>query len=1225
MVAPGQSSTAAVTPPSADSILESLTDGVLVLDAGWRLTYLNAAGERVLGRARAELVGHVLWERFPELEGTAFGQAYRRAMADRSEAAAEAYYPPFEAWFEARAIPRGDGGLTLLFRDVTRQVEARRAGEALALDVARQGERLAQWERLFDHAGWGVITTLPDGTLTAVNPAFARMHGYASPDELVGRNLAETFAPESQAGVSGHVATVYGTGHHTYESIHRRKDGSTFPCLADVIAVKDAAGEVRYRAANLQDLTARKAAEAEREALLARERSAHLEAEQQKALLDLVIEQIGEGIIVSDEHGVLRVFNPAAERMHGATKQEIEAPDWAQTYGLFTLDDRPLPLEATPLFRAVQGERVENAYWKVRRPDGEVRTLRGTATPLTRPDGSRAGGVLVTHDETQRLAADEAARVQAVLQARRARHALLAGDVGFALTRGGAIHETLQRCAESMVRHLDAALARIWTLDADQAVLELQASAGLYTHLDGPHARVPVGQLEIGLIARDRAPHLTNDVPDDARFGDPAWARREGLVAFAGYPLLVEGRVVGVMAMFARQRLEADVLDALAMVADPLALGIERARAEAARRVSETRYLLATRATKDAIWDWDLVTNAVSWNEGVEALFGHPLRDIPPVNTWWYEHVHPEDCERVIHGIHEVIDSGRRDWHDEYRFARADGTYALVTDRGFISHDASGRPVRMVGAMQDVTAARRSQEALAESERQFRTLADSIPHLAWMANADGHIFWYNQRWYDYTGTTLEEMAGWGWKSVHDPSLLDAVVERWTYSLTSGKPFELEFPLRRHDGVFRWHLTRATPVRDARGTLVRWFGTNTDIDEQRRLRERQQFLAEASKELARSLADRSTLRGIVRLALPGLADWAAIDVLDERGHLHRLAAERVHDAEPPELARPLELVLGQGRTQCEPERFLIVPIQSGGRVLGALTLVNARRSRRYAAADVELMEELASRAGLALENSRLFGEVRELNESLERRVRERTAELQEAVGELESFTYSISHDLRAPLRHITGFAQLLEKRAAAALDDKSRGYVRTISEAAQRGGELVDDLLAFSRLGRAELRKAPVALGPLVEEVKRELGPEWEGRQVEWRVGPLPWVLGDANLLRAALQNLLANALKYSRTRAQAIIEVGACERDSEVEVAVKDNGVGFDMRYVDKLFGVFQRLHTTEQFEGTGIGLANVRRIVLRHGGRVWAEGAVGQGAAFYFTLPKLAAGGGAA
>jgi len=247
------------------------------------------------------------------------------------------------------------------------------------------------------------------------------------------------------------------------------------------------------------------------------------------------------------------------------------------------------------------------------------------------------------------------------------------------------------------------------------------------------------------------------------------------------------------------------------------------------------------------------------------------------------------------------------------------------------------------------------------------------------------------------------------------------------------------------------------------------------------------------------------------------------------------------------------------------------------------------------------------------------EVRRLNRDLERRVRERTLELREANMELEAFSYSVSHDLRAPLRHITGFAQLLDKRAAPVLDDKSRGYVRTICEAAQKGEQLVNDLLAFSRLGRAELRKSPVDLSRLLEEVQRELAPDCEGRQVLWKVGTLPAVQGDASLLHMAFKNLLANALKYSRLRRVAIIEVLAEERDGEVEVSVKDNGVGFDMQFADRLFGVFQRLHTAEQFEGTGIGLANVRRIVQRHGGRIWAEGRPDDGATFQFTLPRAA------
>ncbi|MDY7226107.1 PAS domain-containing sensor histidine kinase [Hyalangium rubrum] len=247
------------------------------------------------------------------------------------------------------------------------------------------------------------------------------------------------------------------------------------------------------------------------------------------------------------------------------------------------------------------------------------------------------------------------------------------------------------------------------------------------------------------------------------------------------------------------------------------------------------------------------------------------------------------------------------------------------------------------------------------------------------------------------------------------------------------------------------------------------------------------------------------------------------------------------------------------------------------------------------------------------------EARRLNQELEQRVQQRTAELVESNKELESFSYSVSHDLRAPLRHIIGFAELLEKRSGSSLDATSQRYMKTITEAARQGGKLVDDLLAFSRMGRAELKKGRVSLSELVVEVRRELGPEAEGRKIDWRVGALPEVQADPALLRLALKNLLSNALKYTRPRPEVVIEIGAREEAGEAHVWVRDNGVGFEMQYVNKLFGVFQRLHTAEEFEGTGIGLANVRRIISRHGGRTWAEGQLGQGATFHFTLPITA------
>ena len=244
------------------------------------------------------------------------------------------------------------------------------------------------------------------------------------------------------------------------------------------------------------------------------------------------------------------------------------------------------------------------------------------------------------------------------------------------------------------------------------------------------------------------------------------------------------------------------------------------------------------------------------------------------------------------------------------------------------------------------------------------------------------------------------------------------------------------------------------------------------------------------------------------------------------------------------------------------------------------------------------------------------QVRALNQALEQRVAERTSALEQANKELESFAYSVSHDLRAPLRHIDGFLALLKESVEPALDDQSLHYMSTIADAARRMSTLIDDLLAFSRMGRQEMSKTSVDLNALVTDVIRGLAPEAAGRNIDWHIADLPVVTGDLAMLRVVLFNLVSNALKYSSKRPQARIEIGTLpSEEGETVVFVRDNGAGFDMRFKDKLFGVFQRLHRVDEFEGTGIGLANVARIIARHGGRVWAQGQIDQGATFYFSL----------
>jgi hypothetical protein len=283
--------------------------------------------------------------------------------------------------------------------------------------------------------------------------------------------------------------------------------------------------------------------------------------------------------------------------------------------------------------------------------------------------------------------------------------------------------------------------------------------------------------------------------------------------------------------------------------------------------------------------------------------------------------------------------------------------------------------------------------------------------------------------------------------------------------------------------------------------------------------------------------------------------------------------------------------------------------------GEGTIATAVEAMKSGALDYILKPFKLSAILPVLERALSVRRLRLENVSLSRRVEERTVELEAANKELEAFSYSVSHDLRAPLRHINGFTDLLIQ-SKSAFSDQDKRYLGLISTAAKQMNQLIDDLLDFSRNSRVEIQQTKVDLQELIEKILQDLQPEMSNRKIEFEKKPLPPVQGDPSLLRQVFSNLVLNAVKYSRTRDVAKIEIACTEKTAnEVTIYVRDNGVGFDMKYADKLFGVFQRLHGANEFEGTGIGLANVRRIIARHGGRTWAEAKVNEGATFFVTL----------
>ncbi|MFB9995465.1 ATP-binding protein [Deinococcus oregonensis] len=443
---------------------------------------------------------------------------------------------------------------------------------------------------------------------------------------------------------------------------------------------------------------------------------------------------------------------------------------------------------------------------------------------------------------------------------------------------------------------------------------------------------------------------------------------------------------------------------------------------------------------------------------------------------------------------------------------------------------------------------------------------------------------------------------------------------------------------------------------------------TSLQEAQILNDRLSFLAEASEILSSSLDLAVTLDSIAQLAVPRLGDWCAIYLPTPDGLLDPVTV--VHqDPAMVDLLRqfiarnPIEIASDNGTARVfvmdEPElvpvitdemydaipqpedwkaevkrlqlrSVITVPMRSRGRVVGVLGMARTSLERVYGPADLTFALEVAGRSGAAVENASLYGQAQqellrrtqtqhELDAALsllEERVKERTHELEQVNGELEAFAYSASHDLRTPIRHITSFAQLLNRHLQAT-DPRASRLLEQIQQASARLTATVDGILSLSRSSRLPLQPEAVDLNVLVRDVVRGLYATHPDRAIDWQLSPLPVVQGDAALLQLALQNLLDNAVKYTRLQPEAVIQVSAQQRTDEDIITVRDNGVGFDAEYGHKLFEAFQRLHHPADFEGTGIGLANVRRIVGRHGGRVWAESLPGQGACFSLSLPR--------
>jgi PAS domain S-box-containing protein len=1036
------------------------------------------------------------------------------------------------------------------------------------------------YRRLFEAAQDGIlILDAETGVVVDANPAMEELLGYP-PAEILGRNLWETGILKGVAASAVSLGELLRHDRFRWGLLSLETKGGA-RAEVDFSSSLYFEGERQFIQCNFRGVAERKA------------------SEMASLRLAAIVDSSEDAIIGKDLHGIVTSWNHGAERIFGYTADEMVG-----TPIMRLIPAEREAEEALILGKIERGESLEHLETIRQTKDGRRIQVSVTASPIKDASGQVLGVSKVARDitamkrvETALLESQETLRMS--LTAARLGHWVF--DLRTLATERSPLHDRIfgydellpQWTHEDFLNHVHP---------DDRMRVDRLFRAGMMDKKDW--------DFECRIIRRD----------GELRW---IWAHGNVITNAAGDAVQMAGVVSDITERKVAEEAIAREQERFKLIFETVPVGIALATTLPDGRI--TRVINGAHLR---------ICGLTAEEDQIPGIYRR-LR-------------HPDESE-LQDELYRRMDAGEiSEFTIEKRFVRLDGSVVWVVFSLQRWKFADGR-TEQLSTVVDITERKRAEAALAESEERFRTMTNSMPQLAWVAKADGFISWYNDRWYEYTGTTPEQMAGYSWQSVHDPEVLPRVMDEWTRAIVSGEPFEMEYPLRGADGKSRTFLTRAHPLKDAEGRVTQWLGTNTDVETLkqaeaavRRSEEYFRFLNDLS-EATRTLADPSQIMEVTARMLGEYMQASRCAYADVESDSERFTI--LHDYTDGcastvggyQLSlfgqRAVETLRG-GRTliirdvgrELLPEdgadmfaaigiqATIICPLVKDGK-LRAMMAVHQTTPREWSTGEIAMVQEVVERCWATIERRAAEEKIQQFNAELEQRVIERTAQFEMANKELEAFSYSVSHDLRAPLRAVDGFSQAVVDDYSDVVPDECRRYLQVIRDSAQKMGMLIDDLLTFSRLSRLPLGKQRVNVADLVRSVVAELEPQQSGRRIEVEIGPLPDCEGDASLLRQVWINLLSNAMKYTRNREVARVEIGFEPTAEGNAYFVRDNGTGFDMRYAEKLFGVFQRLHRAEDYEGTGVGLAIVQRVIHRHGGHVWADAAVDRGATFHFTL----------